>query len=60
MTKEVLKAIFAIILGLIGLALVLFAYYRLYINYYNVFVIVAAYVIGNGIFRVSNWLFYKM
>lgn len=57
--KEVLKAIFAIIIGLIGFAFVIFAFYQLYVKYYDVFIIVAAYVLGRGFVEVSNWLFEK-
>jgi len=57
--KEVLKAIFSIIIGLIGFAFVIFAFYQLYVKYYDVFIIVAAYVFGCGFVRVSNWLLEK-
>ena len=57
MYKYICKEIFAIILFLVGLAFVIFAFHKLYVHYYNVFVIAVLYMLGTGFVNISNLLF---
>lgn len=56
MNKENLIAILAIILMLAGLALIVLAFYNLYIYWYKGFIIIFPFFIGNGLINVGDWL----